>query len=207
MNDFDIDNASAEDLLTAIRRDRDQLFTQLVRQLHRRMFSLARSLLPEHEAEEAVQDAWISAYRAIGDFEARSSLRTWLSRIVINEARMRLRKSGREVNLNLVADEDDALAHRFREDGHWSRAPLRWDAGSPEELLQEQNLLDCVDKTLDRLPANQRAVLELRDIHGLALDDICNMLEISASNVRVLLHRARVQMFSMVDHYQGTGEC
>jgi len=204
---LDINKASTEALLAAIRQDKDAVFTQLVKQLHTRMFSLARSLLSKHEAEDAVQDAWISAYRGIDNFEGRSSLHTWLSRIVINEARMRLRKSGREINLDVVNSEPDALAARFRKDGHWSEPPLKWEAGTPEELLQEQNLLDCVDKTLDMMPANQKAVLELRDIHGLELEDICNMLDISSSNVRVLLHRARAQMFNMVDHYQGTGEC
>ena len=203
----DINQASAGELQAALRQDKDKVFTQLVAQLHRQMIFLARSLLPVQEAEEAVQDAWISAYRGIDGFEGRSSLRTWLSRIVINEARMRLRLSGREINLDVLTTEPDALAGHFREDGHWSTPPLTWDAGSPEELLQEQNLLDCVDKTLDKLPANQRAVLELRDIQGMELEEICNMLEISSSNVRVLLHRARLQMFNMVDHYQGTGEC
>lgn len=203
----DIDGTSTEEILAAIREDRDEVFTQLVAQFHAQMVSLAHSMLREHEAEEAVQDAWISAYKGIGNFEGRSSLRTWLSRIVINEARMRLRKTGREFNLDILSGESDALAGRFREDGHWSRPPLKWETGSPDELLQEQNLLDCVDKTLDKLPANQRAVLELRDIHGLELDAICNMLEITSSNVRVLLHRARLQLFNMVDHYQGTGEC
>ena len=203
----DINQASAGELLAALRQDKDKVFTQLVAQLHSEMNLLARTLLPVHEAQEAVQEAWISAYRGINSFEGRSSLRTWLSRIVINEARMRLRQSGRENNLNVSATGPDALAGRFREDGHWSTPPLSWDAGTPEELLQEQNLLDCVDKTLDKLPANQRAVLELRDIHGLELEDICSMLDISSSNVRVLLHRARLQMFNMVDHYQETGEC
>jgi len=135
---LDINKASTEALLAAIRQDKDAVFTQLVKQLHTRMFSLARSLLSKHEAEDAVQDAWISAYRGIDNFEGRSSLHTWLSRIVINEARMRLRKSGREINLDVVNSEPDALAARFRKDGHWSEPPLKWEAGTPEELLQEQ---------------------------------------------------------------------
>ena len=74
-------------------------------------------------------------------------------------------------------------------------------------MLEERDLLDCLRRTLEKLPTNQRVVLELRDLQGEELDTICNMLDISASNVRVLLHRARAQLFGTVDHYQETGEC
>ena len=96
---------------------------------------------------------------------------------------------------------------RFDADGHWTQVPQLWDAQSPEALLEERDLLDCLRHTLERLPVNQRLVLELRDFHGEELDAICNMLEISASNVRVLLHRPRTRVFDVVDHYQETGEC
>jgi RNA polymerase sigma-70 factor (ECF subfamily) len=195
------------DLRSALERDKDGLFTRLVAQYHPGMLSLAKRFLREGEAEEAVQDAWIAAYKSIDQFEGRSAVRTWLFRIVINEAKMRLRRSGRELTVDCSPSESDALAGRFHADGHWSAPPQHWKALSPEDLLSEQDLLDCLQKHLELLPDSQRTVLELRDIQGEALDDICNMLEISASNVRVLLHRARTRVFSMVDHYQVTGEC
>lgn len=198
---------TTEELLTAISVNKDEVVTQLVTQYHLKLTSLARTFLREHEAEEIVQEAWISAYKNISKFEGRSSIHTWLAQIVMNAARMRLRKAGREINMNYSTDESDTLACRFQGDGKWGEPPLDWEINSPDELLQEQNLLNCLHKTIEKLPVNQKLVLDLRDVQGLELNEICNMLDISASNVRVLLHRARAQLFNMVDHYQDTGEC
>jgi RNA polymerase sigma-70 factor (ECF subfamily) len=199
--------AELKDLRAAVKRDKDGLFKRLVAEHHPGMLSLAKRFLREGEAEEAVQDAWIAAYKSIDRFEGRSAVRTWLFRIVINEAKMRLRRGGRELTVDFSPAETDALAGRFHADGHWSAPPEHWKAHSPDELLSEQDLLECLEKHMGLLPDSQRSVLELRDIQGVELDEICNLLEISASNVRVLLHRARTRVFSMVDHYQVTGEC
>jgi RNA polymerase sigma-70 factor (ECF subfamily) len=194
-------------LLPQLRSGDADSFRQLVARYHGALVGVARTFLRDGEAEEAVQEAWVSAYRHIARFEGRSSLRTWLTRIVINEAKMRLRRNGREILLNGSASEAEPLADRFDESGHWAPGPQQWDAQSPEALLEERDLLDCLRRTLAKLPTNQRAVLQLRDFQGEELEAICNMLEISASNVRVLLHRARTQLFGVVDHYQETGEC
>ena len=203
--DLALDDMDA--LLPRLRAGDKDCFRQLVAHYHGGLLNVARTLLREGEAEEAVQEAWVAAYRHIARFEGRSSLRTWLTRIVINEAKMRLRKNGREIILDLASAEPDPLADRFDTSGHWAPGPQRWDAHSPEQLLEERDLLDCLRRTLEKLPTNQRVVLELRDLQGEELDTICNMLDISASNVRVLLHRARAQLFGTVDHYQETGEC
>ena len=194
-------------LLDRLKEDKDGVFTSLVGRYHHGLVAVATTMLGAGEAEDAVQSAWISAYGAIERFEGRSSIRTWLYRIVVNEARMRLRRGGREVSLTVDTDEADALSDRFRADGHWEPGPRRWDWTSPEELLQEQDLLDCLRKHLGRLPESQRLVVLLRDVQGLEFDDICNTLELEASNVRVLLHRGRVTLFRMVDDYQETGKC
>lgn len=189
-------------------RDGDRsAFEALVRQHHGALLAVARSFLGSGEAEEAVQDAWISAHRNIANFEGRAALKTWLTRIVINECKMRLRKAGREINLDISSDEQDALVDRFKDDGHWRRPPVAWEFSTPEQMLEEQDLQRCLKHHLKAMPDNQRLVLELRDIQGHDFDDICNMLEISASNARVLLHRARTALFAMVEHYQETGEC
>ena len=194
-------------LLPRLRAGDEESFRALVARYHGSLLNVARSLLREGEAEEAVQEAWISAYRHIARFEGRSSLRTWLTRIVINEAKMRLRKAGREIILDLTSAEPEPLADRFDDTGHWAAVPQQWDAQSPEQLLEKRDLIDCLRRTMARLPTNQRLVLELRDLQGEELEAICNMLAISASNVRVLLHRARTRLFGTVDHYQETGEC
>jgi len=194
-------------LLEALRREKDPTFAGLVERHHAKLLAVARSYLKDGEAEEAVQEAWISAYKAIDNFEGRSSIQTWLIRIVINEAKMRLRKAGREPTVSLSSVDSDAMAGRFKENGSWREPPVRWDFSSPDELLQERNLIDCIEKTLTSLPVNQRCVMELRDMDGLEFEDICNVLDLSASNVRVLLHRARTQLFAMVENYQETGQC
>ena len=193
--------------LAALKRGDRQAFAGLVREYHSSLLGMARTMLGEGEAEEAVQDAWIAAYRHIAGFEARSSLKTWLTRIVINECRMRMRKHGRELNLDLSTEEQDALTDRFRGNGHWHKPPVAWEFHTPEEMLEERDLQRCLDHHLEKMPDNQRMVLQLRDIQGLEFDDICNMLDVSPSNVRVLLHRARATLFAMVEHYQETGEC
>ena len=181
-------------------------FGQLVKCHHNMLLATARTLLSPADAEEAVQDAWIAAHKAIAKFEGRSLLRTWLTRIVINQAKMMLRKRGREIQFDPTSD-PDALSHRFHGDGHWQHPPQHWELSSPDNLLTREELRHCMEKHLHFMPDSQRLVLELRDLQGLPADDVCNMLEISASNVRVLLHRARARLFEMVDHFQETGEC
>lgn len=188
----------------------DEYFASLVRDHHRALIALAVPIVGASEAEEVVQNAWLKAYRAIDGFEGRSAIRTWLSRIVINEARMLLRARKREVFLEDQAGgcgSPDALNGCFREDGHWSMPPVTWSMDSPEGLLMGADLMDCLNGLLQRMSSKQRAVLEMRDSNELPFAEICNTLEISASNARVLLHRARTELFKLVNHYQETGEC
>lgn len=199
--------AELDALLPRLRQGDRAAFEILVRKLHGNLNSVARSMLSNGEAEEAVQDAWISVYRNIGGFEGRSTLKTWITRIVINECRMRLRKAGREINLDWDVEGPDALADRFQANGHWQQMPVTWDFQAPEQILEEQDLRECMEKNLQKMAPQQRLMIELRDIQGLSFEDICNMLDISASNARVLLHRARAQIFGVVEHYQETGEC
>ncbi len=184
-----------------------QAFSQLVTAYHRRLLSSASSILNPGDAEDAVQNAWIKAHKALPDFEGRSRLQTWLTRIVINEAKMRLRGGGRELTLDVDDEGRDTLADRFKDSGGWAQPPGHWGVSSPDDLLTSDELADCMRKTLNDLPEKQRLVLELRDMQGEELAEICNSLEVSASNVRVLLHRARTRLFALVDHFQETGEC
>lgn len=182
-------------------------FARLVKAHHNRLLATARTLVNPADAEDAVQDAWIAAHRALPKFEGRSALFTWLTRIVINQARMKLRRSRRELLFDPQDTDGDALNHRFSNDGRWQQPPHRWQLTGPDALLTRDELQDCLEKNLAALPENQRLVLQLRDIQGLDFDGICHILEVSASNVRVLLHRARTRVFQVVDHFQETGEC
>lgn len=194
-------------LLPRLQQGDRTAFTQVVQALHNNMLAIARSMIGNGEAEEAVQDGWISVFQNVSKFEGRSTLKTWVTRIVINECKMRLRRSGREINLDINSEEQDALTQRFRENGHWHQPPVAWDFHTPEQLLEEQDLRECMEKNMARMTPQQRLLIELRDLQGLPFDDICNMLDISASNARVLLHRARATLFTVVEHYQETGEC
>ncbi|HQN42003.1 MAG TPA: sigma-70 family RNA polymerase sigma factor, partial [Pseudomonadales bacterium] len=185
-------------------------FARLVREHHRALIGIATPIVGPSEAEEVVQNAWLKAHRSIGQFEGRAQIRTWLGRIVINEARMQRRKRRRE---SLFSDwlpaedetEGDIMAERFSPNGHWNTPPMQWNLDTPEALLLREDLAECLQKLLDTLPASQRAVLELRDTLELSFEEICNELSISASNAKVLLHRARLKLFRLVDHYEETG--
>lgn len=198
------------DPLKRLKNGDNTLFSELVRDHHRSLVALATPLVGISEAEEVVQNAWIKAYRAIANFEGKSHIRTWLSRIVINEARMQLRSRKKESlfsDYGRINDSDDTLAEYFSKDGRWGQPPTHWYFDSPDTLLMSDDLKNCLDRLLSEMPVNQRAMLEMRDTSELPFDEICNNLSISASNARVLLHRARTQLFKMVNHYQETGEC
>ncbi|MFN2288107.1 MAG: RNA polymerase sigma factor [Chromatocurvus sp.] len=185
-------------------------FAEVVRNNHRALISLAVPIVGQSEAEEVVQNAWLKAHAAIKDFEGRAQLRTWLGRIVINEAKMLLRKRKKELLFSDWQTDDqtgDVLAERFSSSGSWQSPPSQWDLDTPQDLLMREDLATCLEQLLDAMPANQRAVLELRDTAGVSFEEICNELTVSASNARVTLHRARTQVYKLVEHYEETGEC
>ena len=185
-------------------------FSILVRDHHRALIALATPIVGSSEADEVVQIAWIKAYKAIATFEGKSQIRTWLSRIVINEAKMQLRARNKETlfsDLGSTDSDGDLLEDRFSQNGHWATPPTNWHYDSPEALLMSDDLAKCLERILTAMPSNQRAILEMRDTSELPFREICNNLSISASNARVLLHRARAHLFKLVDHYQETGEC
>ncbi len=173
------------------------------------MLHLARSIVGQKIADEVVQEAWLSAMGAIARFEQRSALKTWLLRIVTNEARTRLRKERRTVSLEGLSAEGSELESRFDDHGHWlaEAAPGEWTEDAPDDLLSSDELSACMERTLASLPDMQSATLRLREHQGYSLAEICNILDVSESNVRVLLHRARSRLFTTVEHFKSTGEC
>lgn len=197
-------------LIDALIQGSDAAFSQLIRQHQSTMVSLARSIAGDAFADDIVQEAWVSVYTNIVTFERRSSLKTWLFRIVSNLATTRLRKESRKTSLDQLDGETPGSyldSANFREDGHWKNPVATWRTESPDELLAEQQLKECIKKTLNHLPETQRTVFLLREIEQVAFDEICELLNISAANVRVLLHRARLQLMQMISRYQETGSC
>lgn len=198
---------NAPALLEQLRRQDHSCFSQLVATYHDTLLTVARSIVGAAVADEVVQEAWISAYKALPGFQGRSSLKTWLFTIVSNHAKTRLRKESHTVSLNALEEAAPNFLDRFHNDGHWREAPGHWHMENPRSLLEEEQLRHCIERTIALLPPMQKAVFTLRDLEQMELGEICNNLDISDSNVRVLLHRARVKLMQVIDRYQETGQC
>ncbi len=200
--------ADDTELLKRLLAGEQQAFRELVSTYQGAMRAVAYAIVGSRHADEAVQDAWLSVVRNIGGFESRSSLKTWLLTITANAAKNRYKQNRREVLLDDLPSPHGTIDDdRFSSDGHWLLAPLAWHQDTPEALLAENELRECLEHTLLSLPQLQSSVLVLRERQGLALEEICNLLDISLSNVRVLVHRARLKVFATVEHFEETGEC
>lgn len=181
----------------------EQAFTYVVSQYQALMGQIARSIVGEAIADEVVQESWLSIIRALPKFEGRSSLKTWMMRIVSNTAKTRLRKEARSSSVGNAQDVEDYVpSERFRPDGHWEQGPTRWSTERPEELLAQEQLKTALQQQINQLPVTQRAVLTLREMEGLEMDEVCKILDISHANARVLLHRARTTLWQVVERYE-----
>jgi RNA polymerase sigma-70 factor (ECF subfamily) len=193
------------EFLARLRRGDDQAYRSLVRRYQGSLIGLAASIIgSQAQAQEVVQDAWLAVFSGISRFEGRSSLITWLFSIVLNRARTRAVREGRMVGLPALMEGTPPGGRavdltEFKPDGHWIEAPRLWEEIDPERIVGGRQLWDHVMETIDRLPAGQRAVIILRDIEGCAAEDACALLDISAENQRVLLHRARARVRQTID--------
>ena len=158
-------------------------------------------------AEEVVQEAWIGVLKGIGRFEGRSSLKTWIFRILTNTAKTRAQREGRSVPFSALAsaatDGEAVDPERFLGDGerfagHWGAPPRRW---GPEERLVSAEAQEVIDAAIATLPPAQAAVITMRDVEGFTPEEVRNALEISETNQRVLLHRARSKVRRALEEY------
>ena len=188
--------------------DNDQGFRLLVARHTPYMRVVACAIIGELQADDVVQEAWVSIYKALPKFEQRSSLKTWITTIVANEAKKWLRKQSRLPLLeSLGGDAVGVIGERFNQDGKWSHPLAQWHEETPEALLYNDELMSCMQMIMEQLSEQQRVALSLRECDGMPLDEICNILGISTSNVRVLIHRARHKLLEHVEHFQMTGQC
>lgn len=195
-------------LLQRLLAGEQQAYKELVSTYQGPMRAVAFAIVGGRHADEVVQDAWLSVVRNLSGFQGRSSLKTWLLTITANAAKGRYKQNRREVLLDDLPSPHGTLGdERFAADGHWLLAPFAWHQDTPEALLTESELRDCLEHTLLNLSQLQGSVLTLRERQGLELEEICNLLDLSLSNVRVLLHRARLKVFASVEHFEETGEC
>jgi RNA polymerase sigma-70 factor (ECF subfamily) len=195
--------------LARLRQGDAAAYRSLVRRFHASLVRFAASVIGSHaQAEEVVQDAWLAVYAGVGRFEGRSSLVTWIFSIVMNRARTRVSREGRLVGLGALMEGTPPGGRAvplsaFKADGHWMEAPRLWDELDPERIVAGRQMWDHVQTVIDRLPGGQRAVILLRDMEGRDAEETCAVLEISAENQRVLLHRARCRIRQELDLLAG----
>lgn len=187
--------------------DNDALET-VIKRHHAFLVAMAIPLVGPDSADDVAQETWLRAFAAIGKFEGRSKLRTWLARIAINEAHAMWRKRGREVSMdNWGADSDSPISSRFNEQGAWDSPPSQWHHETPEELLTEAELHECIRKHLHKLPSDQQSVVMMRELGGLDYSEIAQALGLAEGNIRVLLHRGRQRMHAMLNTFEEMGTC
>ena len=160
-------------------------------------------------AEEVVQEAWLGVLRGIDSFEGRSSLKTWIFRILTNTAKTRGEREGRSIPFSALegaGDEPAVEPDRFQAEGrwtgHWAAPPSSWSQ-SPESRLLGAETRQVVARAIAELPPAQATVITMRDVEGFSSEEVCNALDVSETNQRVLLHRARSKVRRALEDYLG----
>lgn len=178
-------------------------FVTLVERFHAPLLRLAMSFVPNRAvAEEVVQDTWLGVVRGIERFEGRSSLRTWLCRIVVNRARSAGVRERKTTPVDLSAGEPAVPPDRFTPSGQWADPPAAWVERAEERLVAKEMAARITD-LLPKVPEVQRQVLVLRDVEGLSAGEVCTILGITDANQRVLLHRGRSRVRGMLEQERG----
>src|ERR1700742_3272140 len=174
------------------------------------MLRLARSFVSTHaSAEEVVQDTWLAVVKGLHGFEGRAAFRTWVYRILVSTAKKRGVREKRSVPWSSVAPDSptvDPTWFRGAEDpypGGWREFPAAW--ASPEDIALNGEIQAVLAAVLDDLPGRQRAVLALRDVSGHTAQEVCELLDITPANQRVLLHRARAAARERLAGYLAKG--
>ena len=209
-----VEGANPEELrlLERLRQGDEAAFAEVVDRHHNALLRLAMAYVSDHSvAEEVVQETWIGVLEGLDRFEGRSSLKTWIFRILTNKAKTRGVRESRHVSFSTVgasdddADEPAVDPSQFRTTGHWAgywaSYPQPWDEDTPEKLALSKEGGAFLEQAIEALPPNLRQVLVLRDVEGLDSKDVCAMLAVSEANQRVLLHRARSRIRRALEKY------
>jgi RNA polymerase sigma-70 factor (ECF subfamily) len=203
-----VTDADDAELVARLRAGDERAFAELVRRNHRTMLAVAQTYVGSRAvAEEVVQEAWLGVLKGIDRFEGRSSLRTWILRILVNTAKTRGAREARSTPYSSLGPDDDEVSvdpDRFRGAadpyaGHWRAPPEEW----PEEALLGRETLQVVADAVAALPPAQRAVISLRDLQGLEPAEVSEALGITDGNQRVLLHRARSKVRARLEEHFG----
>jgi RNA polymerase sigma-70 factor, ECF subfamily len=205
-------------LLDGLRNGDEAAFTELVEAYGPMLMRLALMHVPSRAvAEEVVQETWLAVLNGIDRFEGRSSLKTWITSILLNTARTRGERERRVLPFSLLRRRDDEgrdepavppdrfQGRRGEYPGHWARPPIDW--GPPEDRLATDAARDVMLGAIAELPPRQREVIALRDISGWSSEEVRNALDLSETNQRVLLHRARSKVRAALEkHFEAEGE-
>ena len=202
---------SDAELIAALRAGDETAFAELVERFHASLVRIARLYVSSHAvAEEVAQETWLGVLNGLDRFEERSSLKTWIFRILANIAKTRGMREGRTIPFSsMSADDDDGHAvdpDRFipadaeRAPRHWAIPPAIWST-EPDERLLAGEVRELIFRTIDGLPPNQRAAIVLRDVEGWDSEEVRNELGVGETNQRVLLHRARSKVRQALEDY------
>ncbi len=185
-----------DELLGRLRHGDEEAFVLLVARYQQPMLRLARSMVPTQTlAEEVVQDTWMGVVRGIDRFEGRSTLKTWLFRILTNRARSTGEREPSHTSIEALHTVDPA---RFDTNGQWADPLDRWTDES-DDRLDAATWSPVLTVALEDLPARWRQVVLLRDVEGLSNQEVCSVLDISSGNQRILLHRGRSRLREMLE--------
>jgi RNA polymerase sigma-70 factor, ECF subfamily len=199
-------------IVAALRRRDPAAFAALIDRYHATMVRVAGLYARDRQvAEEVAQETWLAVLEGIDRFEGRSSLRTWLFRILTNRAKTRATREGRSLPFSAVVsagadDQPTVDPDRFQDlgdprgPGQWAAPPASWET-IPEERLVAQETLDRIAAAIEALPATQREVIRLRDVEGWSAQEVVDALDITDGNQRVLLHRARARVRAELEDY------
>jgi RNA polymerase sigma-70 factor, ECF subfamily len=204
-------DAADQDLVARARQGDEEAFAALVRRYSPGLLRLARMYVASGAvAEEVVQETWLGVLRGLERFEGRSSFKTWLFRILVNRAKTRGVREHRSIPFASLGpdggeegeDGPTVDPSRFAPEGHWVTPPRRWE-DDPEVALESAEARRIVEEAVERLPERQRIVITMRDLEGLSSDDVRNALDLSETNERVLLHRARAKVRAALEDWIG----
>ena len=198
-----MDSTTELELVEALREGDEAAFAELVDRYHGSLVRVARLYVRDGAtAEEVAQETWLAVLGGIDRFEARSSVKTWLFRILTNRAKTRGEREARSIPFSAMSDGHGPAAEAEEQPELTPGTWRSWE-GDPEERLLAGEARELILATIETLPPAQRATITLRDIEGMSAEDVCNVLEVSDTNQRVLLHRARSTVRRALERYLG----
>lgn len=202
--DTHLSDAADRELVARLLARDEAAFLELVDRHHAGLLRVAMTMVKTRAtAEEVVQETWRAFLEALSAFEQRSSLKTYLFRILSNQARTRAVRDQRMTTMSDLEDDeqDSPLVDRFGTAGNWVAPPTAWAAETAEAIVSRKQAMETLQAALAELPERQRAVVQLRDVEGLSAEEVCELLGVTEVHQRVLLHRGRTRLRAALEKH------